>query len=103
MIIYYSKQMFSLSVKEKTLDPIEISFLGQDKPISTMTIDKHGLIYILSEKNIFKSSYQSKMELIECLGEINQLITSLSVIFDIKTKLITKQLCILFFSPRFSI
>ena len=86
ILIYDSKEMFSLSVKDKTLNSIDISFLvGQDPPISTMTIDKQGFIYILSNKNIFKCSFQSEMKLIECLGEIDRMITSPSMIFHQQT------------------
>ena len=86
ILIYDSKEMFSLSVNDKTLNSIDISFLvGQDPPISTMTIDKQGFVYILSNKNIFKCSFQSEMKLIECLGEIDRMITSPSMIFHQQT------------------
>ncbi|UJR22848.1 hypothetical protein I4U23_025877 [Adineta vaga] len=81
IFIYDSTQIVVASIDDKTSSKIDFPFIEQGKGISTMTIDKSGLIYILSDSIIYKCNYQElKLNLIECLGKLNVTMNSSQMI-----------------------
>jgi hypothetical protein len=71
IFVYDSTQIFALSLDDKTIVKVDLPFIEQGKTISTITIDKMGHIYILSDSIIFKCIFQSQLHLVESLGKIN--------------------------------
>ncbi|CAF0978274.1 unnamed protein product [Adineta steineri] len=71
IFVYNSNQIFSISVDDRTIIKIDLPFIEKDKTISTITIDKNGLIYIISDSKLFQCNYhQLQIQLIQCLGII---------------------------------
>jgi hypothetical protein len=65
-----------LSPDDKTTIKIPLPFIDEDKSISTMSVDKTGHIYILSDLAIYKCIWQSQLlHLVECLGKIDILLS----------------------------
>lgn len=72
IFIYNSSQILTISFENKSINKIDLPFIEEGKLISTITIDKTGHIYILSDSIIYKCILQStQLHLIQCLGKIN--------------------------------
>ncbi|CAF2811942.1 unnamed protein product [Rotaria sp. Silwood2] len=74
IFVYDSNQIFAMSLDDKSTIKVNLPFTEQGKTISTMTIDKTGYIYVLSNSTIFKCIWQLEFQLIECLGKLVVLI-----------------------------
>ena len=71
IFVYDSTQILAMSPVDGTTVKIDIPFIEQGKTISSMTIDKIGHIYILSDSTLFKCNWQSNLHLVECLGKFD--------------------------------
>jgi hypothetical protein len=71
IFVYDPTQILAVSLDDKTIAKVDLPFIEEGKTISTMTIDKTGHIYILSDSTIFKCICQSQLHLVECLGKID--------------------------------
>lgn len=71
---YYSDQVFAISLDDKSVTKVNLSFIEQEKTVSSIAVDKAGYIYILSNSTIFKCSWQSELQFIECCGKLDTLI-----------------------------
>jgi len=60
-----------MSLDDTIIVKVNLPFIEHEKVISTMTIDKTGHLYILSDLTIFKCTFQLQLHLIEYLGKID--------------------------------
>jgi hypothetical protein len=63
--------MLAISFDDRTTTKVDLPFIEQEKTISSITVDKAGHIYILSDSTIFKCIWQSQLHLVLCLGKID--------------------------------
>jgi hypothetical protein len=71
IFVYDSTQILVMSLDDGTTNKVDLPFIEQTKGISTMSIDKTGHIYILSDSTIYKCLWQSQFHLVECLGKMD--------------------------------
>jgi len=71
IFVYDSIQILAISFDDRTTTKLDLPFIEQEKTISSITVDKMGHIYILSDSTILKCICQSQLHLIECLGKID--------------------------------
>jgi hypothetical protein len=71
IFVYDSTQILSVSLDDATSIKVDLPFIDQGKTISSMTIDKTGHVYILSDSTLFKCTWQTELNHVECLGKID--------------------------------
>jgi hypothetical protein len=71
IFVYDSTQILAMSPDDRTTVKVDTPFIEEGKTISAMAIDKIGHVYILSDSTIYKCTYQSNLQLVECLGKID--------------------------------
>ncbi|CAF3316811.1 unnamed protein product [Rotaria socialis] len=80
ILVYNSTEILAVSLDNQTVVEVNLEFMKEKKLISSITIDKMGYIYILSQSILFKCIWQSQLHLIACLGKLDVLISSPQII-----------------------